>query len=505
MLIGPVTEKAKNRRDRRAGRQRGAGLVEYLGLLLVVAMALTTGAGVASGALSEGGLVKKLQYNVCLGVAKAVGNLGIDVTGACNDLNPDERTSDAPPCITHQQNRLVSGNIDFRFIRGEITGKDQIIDFVDPVTGEESSLLILGNEGGLGLEGDTRSAAQFLHQRGLVGSGKAVLQGGYGTSYTFDSHEEAQQFLDDHRGNMFQRILGAVPGASAVEGLYQGAKDFIGGLFGGDDESDADPAPSGIVASLALQAQGNLDFQGGGLPGINGDAAGLQGRLRALGKESGQIRYNFDGSSQLLVRYEGEVGLEGGLGVSRQLTQKYPWLGNLGLTGGGTFHGAVQYRLRFDENFEPSQFEMRIERGSVIDKQAGNDDVNIGDRDGEMTVNTYTLDLSDPENLDAVADTLPWVMAGNLAGPAGPVGILATDNPLSRRLMENSIEYEQVYETEGDFGAANTPDSSRENGVKFRGFGFGLNNETARRTLVSARGIDHSQPGATWYDLANCY
>src|SRR5690606_20324524 len=114
------------------------------------------------------------------------------------------------------------------------------------------------------------------------------------------------------------------------------------------------------------------------------------------------------------------------------------------------------------------------------------------------------LDLTDPESRDAVLDTLPWIAAGSLASPAGPIGILTTDNPLSQRLHENSIQYEQKYTTEGDLNAANTPEKGRESGLKIAGFGFGGNNETAKRHLTSARYIDHTQPGATWQELEHC-
>src|SRR5690606_32830896 len=112
MTRGPGTQRAtRKRRDRRLACERGAGLVEYIGLLLIMGMSLAVSVGIGAGALGEGGLVQQFRYDVCVGLSKAVEKIGIDAEGACKDVQPAP-DQELPPCVTYQQDRLISGNID---------------------------------------------------------------------------------------------------------------------------------------------------------------------------------------------------------------------------------------------------------------------------------------------------------------------------------------------------------------------------------------------------------
>lgn len=489
---------------RRASGERGAGTVEYIALLIIMGFSLGVTATIGGvGGQAQGALVKTVQYGVCKAMTTAVGKLGVRVDGGCERFH--ELPSNLPLCTTYQQDRLLSGNVDFRFIHGEVTGKDQIIDMIDPATGKETAYVILSNEAGVGLEADTGdkvptgNLSKFLSNKGFSAGAKATLTAGSGVVYKFDSAKDAQDFLNQRRGNTFTRVLGVVTGGKA-DALFDGIRKGWNWLTG---HKDTGPTPSGLTLDLGLQAEGNVSFQGGSVPGTKG-TAGFTADVKANGKESGQLRYNFDGSSQLSVRWQGEVGGSAGVGVSKDLQKKYPLLQDFGLSGNGNLNGAVGYTIKFDKHGKPTTFVLQTETGDSIGGKIGGKSFGKKGNVGDLTVHTYTLDLSDPNNRDAVMNTLPWVMAGNLASPSVPVGILATDNPLSRRLKQNSVEYEQNYSTTGDQMAASTPDSDRENGVKVKGFGVGYNDETARRTLKHARYIDHSQPGATWQDLAKC-
>lgn len=486
---------------RRGRGERGAGTVEYIALLIIMGFSLGVSATIGGvGGQAQGALVKTVQYGICKAMTTAVGELGVKVDGGCERFH--ELPSNMPFCTTYQQDRLLSGNVDFRFIHGELTGKDQIIDMIDPGTGKETSWVILSNEAGIGLEGQTGDSGgldKFLSDRGFDAEAKATLTAGSGVVYTFDSADEAQDFLDQRRGNMFTRVLGVLTGGKA-DAIFDGIRKGWDWLTGQDDP---DPTPSGVTVDLGLQAEGNVSFQGGSVPGTKGNV-GFAGGVDANGRESGQLRYNFDGTSQLSVRWEGEVGGSAGLGVSRELQKRYPLLQDLGISANGILNGAVTYTIKFDKHGNPTTFRLQTETGESVGGQAGGQVYGAKRNVGDLTAHTYTLDLTNPDNRSAVMDTLPWVMASNLASPSVPVAILTTDNPLSHRLKDNSIEYEQNYSTTGDELAASTPDADREHGLKYKGFGVGYNDETAQRTLRSARYIDHSQPGSTWQDLAKC-
>ncbi|MQA79794.1 MAG: hypothetical protein GEV10_15155 [Streptosporangiales bacterium] len=483
-------------RNARRNRQRGAATVEYLAVLLILASSLSV--GLVTG-LAKGALVDQVNFALCKSMVKAVRVLGVEVENTCVAPMP----KNMPPCVTYKQDRLLGANGTFRFIRGELTGKDTIVDLVDPVTGDESALVFLSNEAGVGLEyNDSVSKGKFtsaMESRGLSPQGKLMLQGGTGVVYEFDSHEDAQNFLDSRRGNLFTRGLGVITGGKA-DALFDGARNLFNDITGNDDD-DA-PTPSGLTADLAIQAEAGLSYETGTQSQTNGASFRLD--ATANGEARGQFRYNFDGTSQIEVRFEGEVGLEGGVGANEHLKDQIPLLGDLSVTGGGNLAGAVGYRLRFDKHGNPTQFVLTTESGGGLQWKAGANRGHAGGQDGELTVNTYTLDLTNPENMDAFADSFPALAAGQLASPISPVAILTTDNPISRRLKENSVQYEQVYDTEGDMLGVDSPDSANEKGLKIKGVGIGFNDETAKRTLRTARYIDHSQPGSTWQNLAKC-
>lgn len=485
-------------------RERGAGLVEYLGLILVLASLLAVSGGIAGGlARTEGGLAAQFRHGVCALQHKTMQVLGIEPRGRCpsghEEKPQDAKPQDLPECRTYRQDRLMGANVDFRFIRAEVSGRDHIIHFVDPETGDEVSLVILANEGGIGVEAHTGrriSAGEFteaVSRDGFNASAKAMLQAGAGALYEFDSPEDAQEFLDNHRGNTFKRVLGAIPGTSAVEGLYQGAKS----LLGFDDKSE--PAPVGVTAGVALQAEGWVTYEGGSVPGLKGKA-NFRTDLDAQGRATGRMRYKFDGSSLWMLRFNGEVGLKGGVGLSKKLQNKHPLLDGLGLTGGGRVEGAVEYRVWFDKDGTPDRLQVWTVTGKAGRGKAGGRNGSAELSRGSQNVHIYNLDLDDPKNMEALKGTFTDAVAAG--SPAAPLVALTTDSPLGRRLAEDSVEYDLDYDTEGL--DARAPDSSEESGLKVKGFGVGGNSQSRRLSLKSARYMDHSQPGAVWRELPNC-
>lgn len=487
---------------RRRTSERGAVTSEFLALFLVVAMALTVTAGTAA---KQGALVKGIQYGLCKVMVQVTQTLGVDGAGKgdpCGE-NPLTGHNDLPLCIIRHQDRLLGVNGTFRFIRGELTGKDTIIDTVDPETGDEKSFVFLKNEAGIGVEakeGGKGNLVSKLKKNGLGFDAKAVVQGGTGVVYEFDSHEDAQEFLDSRRGNYFTRAAGIITGGKA-EALYDGVRKGLtelGGLVGIGDGEYEGPTPSGVTAELAVQADAGVSFEKGTK---KSGPINFRADVRANGRAGGQFRYNFDGTSRLTVRYEGEVAGNGGVGIDKETKKKLPLLGDLSATAGGNLAGAVEYRVKFDKHGNPTNFILRTESGGGWQYKVGADRAHKSGKSQELTVNTYNLDLTRPENLEAFQESFPALVTG---GPVSPLALLTNDTPLGRRILDDSVQYRQVFDVEGATYGGKGPSGADEKGIKIKGVGIGFNDETTKKTLKSAEYIDHSAPGATWHDLADC-
>lgn len=454
-------------------RERGAATVEYMAVLLILGACLAVGGTYGLSGKGPGALVGTVQYGICQGMQTAVGKLGIKVDAGCK---PYQDHSTSPRCVTYQQDRLLGINAAFRFIRGEVNGRDTIVSYVDPATGDEQALVFLSNDVGAGVE-----AAK--NKSGFKVNAKAVANLGTGVVYHFDSRKEAQDFLDARRGNIFTRALGVLTGGKAGA-LFDGIRKGWDWLTGQEDHG---PTPMGVTAELSLQGEAGASGQKkvGGVVGIGGEA-------QAKGKASGQIRYNFDGTSQLDVRFDGSVTGEAGLKADSHL----PVLGDLNFMPGHTWNGTVAYRIRFDKHGNPKQLVFISEHGTSNSLKLGPDAANGKGSDGSLTRHTYTLDLTDPSNRAAFDKAFP---AGGY-GPINPVSFLG-DNSLLQRLSNNSVQLKMTYDTQGNQLAATAPDDNTEHGLKIKGVGIGANDDTARRTLKKAW---IKTPGGDWHVASKC-
>lgn len=472
MRVTAREKPAGGRRSRfGSNRERGAATVEYLGVLLILGAAFAATA-LFSGLSGDGFLVQTVRYGVCKGLSTAVAKLGVEVDTPCQA--PESRK--LPRCVTYQQDRLLGVNGAFRFVRGEINGKDRILTYVDPATGDEKALVFLSNEGGVGVEAARKKALKKAGPE-LQASAKAMADAGTGVVYEFDSRKEAQDFLDQRRGNIFTRAAGVLTGGKA-DALFDGIRHLLG-------DEDA-PEPTGVTVDLGLQGEGGVSGE------QNLGRVGIKGKLQAKGRAGGRYRQNFDGTSRLTVRFEGELTGEAGLTSKTKL----PVLGDLNLTPGGSINGAVGYRVKFDKNGEPIQFQLRSETGHGTHVKGGSEGGEGKGSDGKLTRHTYTLDLTDPENKAAFDKAFP--LGGR--GPMSPVALLGNES-LTKQLAKNGIEMEQKYDTKGDQLSAKAPDNTSGGGIKIGGVGIGWNNDKASRHLVSAR---MRLPGEGWHKLSQC-
>lgn len=474
-------------------RERGSATLQYICVLVIVVAFL----GAVAATVGKSKLGEQVEYALCQAINK-VGSLAGAKPGECQKPLPDN----LPRCVTYQQDRLLGINGSFRFIRAELSGTDRILTYVNPNTGEEKALVVLGAERGAGLEAGKEfkgsKLGKALGKKGLGFDAKAVLQGKAGVVYSFDSREEAQNFLDQRRGNLLKRAGGVITGG-AVDGIIDGGRKAWNWLTGQEDDG---PTPSGVVGELGEQGEFTTSFQAGAIPKTKGTISPrAEGTIN--GRKSARFRYNFDGSSRLTVSSEGTVKVNGGIGLHKKFQKRHPLLQDLQAGGEYGWVGASRYTIRFDKHGNPFQFRLTTESGSHYGFKVGGKVIKKGGNKGQLTAHTYTLDLTDPQNMQALKQSLPNVALGGASlRPAH--WILASDSPLAQRLANDSVEYKQVYKTEGNALGGNSPDGSTETGVKQKGVGLGFNNDTSRRTLVSTQYLDHRVPGSTWQDLLKC-
>lgn len=128
----------------------------------------------------------------CKVIVAATKALGVETKSTCGDggsKKSKKLPADLPPCTVYDRERLTGANGTFRLIHAEISGKDKITTVIDPATGK-------GGDAG----------------------GKLGVQAGGNPVYKFDSHEEAEEFLEHRRGNVFKRAAGAFTGPT--DGLF---------------------------------------------------------------------------------------------------------------------------------------------------------------------------------------------------------------------------------------------------------------------------------------------
>lgn len=462
-------------------------------MLVILGSALAVGVTAGAGSSSrQGALVGTVRYGICRGMVAGMRALG--VTGGTGCVDDSTRTV-LPRCTVYQQERLIDLNGDFRYIHGESAGKDRIVTLIDPATGKETAYVILSGQAGGGVEGTLDgasgtgrfgSATKWLRSNGFGATGKVQAQYAEGVVYKFDSQQQAQDFLDARRGGIFRRSAAVLTGGR-LDGLYDSARRVFDRIRG---RNDTGPAIDGITYDLGANAEGSASYQKSVGAGVSGSADG-----KAVGRTDGQVRLNRDNTSEVSYQFEGELGGSGHAGASAKLSRINPLFKDLSLDGKGHVNGAAGYTIKFDKNGKPISFTMRTQTGDAYQGHAG--PVKFGKSTGDLTTHTYTLDLTDPQNMQAFRDSAPYIAQG-------PAGLLTTHNPLVDRLKSDGVEEEQRYETRGDPMSARTPDTATEHAIKAKGYGLGVNDDSASINLRSARYIDHGEPGTTWQTLAKC-
>jgi len=505
--------------------ERGASTYEYVALIAVVAA--------VSGAFAvlAGPIIESVRFSIC----RAFG-------GDCpSSTNPHigQRDPNFTKCTIFDQNRTLGFNASYRGIRGENSGKDQLIEQVDPVTGKKTAAVILTGKSGLGVESGDRDDVPILddinkrlkrRQRGKFDvSVFAGINGELGSRYDFDDVEQAERFLNGRRGADWKRVVSGLSGTTgnAVENGLATLNKYVrkgwAWLTGGDPAKVADEqglAPNAMIIRLGGEAKGSAKWSGtlGADNKVQGKASGEAGLNGAL---SGDLTVFTEGPNRGMRIYtnkgtlDDNLKVDGGLDLSNILpaAAKVQLQGAKGRT--------VTYTVVFDKEGNPLRVQFQLDTevkggGGVkvgVPQGKQNDPAKTGEVKGDGNVgrrysHIYNLELSGPENkenLDA--------FEGLFATPGGLVAVPRSFSYGDPKYIEQLVKFRTAMDKNGQevkfeydtFGATlGSEGASGEKGIKKKGFGIGWTDETTRARYRSGHYFDRRHPDLGWVPLANC-
>lgn len=434
----------------------GAGSLEYIGVLTVVAVAVAAFAVVPAS----------FPFRDAIGQALCAMFSGGDC-GASEELA-------LPQCEISAEGREIGASITaFSIVLGR-TDKYDLVQY-----GDGTARVMTGDvlEAGAAAEAGGGSQLSMGDDGSVSGglSGEASLTGTGGLQliYDFDDADEAEQWVEDNR-NIFTQSLNFAGGP-----LADGAEQLWNHL---DDDR---PVPSAYAVEVGAS------LQLGGEGGIGGVASGAaSGQLGV----TGVLQQNRDGTSQFST--EAKASAEGELILA---------MAN-GELGGDYSAG---YTVQYDSSGRPTRLELTTvtrwdsavgmntlglaSGGSTIDEFGW--DFDIGKWGGE-TRTTTVLDLTDPANRAAFDDV--FLTAGPFAvmDPQAPFD--GSAGALQQRVSESGIVVSAAY-------AVDTSDS----GIDIHGggglqFALDVGSDSFERRLLEANVYNGADPAAGFQPLSTC-
>lgn len=497
--------------------ERGAAMVEFVGIIFVAALLM---AGVAGRVAQGSDTPQTVWWGICSAYRTAPGFEDMPCQEPPShdsedpaDPNPDENqptTADdrakdlSVPCVASQVNRVDNVNGVIYGIRVGTGATDEI-----KINADGTATVSLSETTELGVEA---AIAKTVGGQGVKGSVYAVDNGEFKYTYNFPDAASAKAFLDERR-NLLARVADtALPGSQTINELSTRLGNWLQNNVGDkmpwvSDEDRAAHAQqqanrTADAISIAVGTKANASAKIG-----NNE---IKGQAEVELSAKGEALVNLDPSkgSSFTATMEGKVGG----GVSAQLGDPKNGIGALfGVSGIAGAKGS--YKVAFDSNGQPTQLVVTREfTGQVIGDatlQAGGVLKFPAEKGGVGGIyqTTWTLDLSDPANRAAfdAAFSVGSVTAGDYTGAVAlPNLTLSGDmieawKQLGSRLDADAYEANYTYVLGTLGGGASLKDYEVKEGV----FGAGLTVTETGRILVNATGYDHRTGGPT-VPLATC-
>jgi hypothetical protein len=514
MIVRADHTPAANRAD------RGAAMVEFVGIIFVAAVLM---AGVAGRVAQGTEAPQAVWWGICSAYRTAPGfeDMPCQEPPSQDPPGSEEPTTSDPdgtqpatpgdraeelsvPCVASQVNRVDNINAVAYGIRVGTGATDEI-----RINADGTATVSLSETTELGVEA---AIAKTIGGKGVKGSVSAVDNGEFKYTYNFPDAASAKAFLDERR-NLLARVTDTVvPGSQTINELSTRLGNWLQNNVGDKMPwvSDADRAAhaqqqanrTADAVSIAVGTKANANAKIG-----NNE---IKGQVEAELSAKGEALVNLDPSkgSSFTATIEGKAGG----GVSAQLGDPKNGIGALfGVSGIAGAKGA--YKVAFDSDGKPTQLVVTREftgqvigdatlgAGGVIKVPAEKGGV------GGIYQTTWTLDLTDPANLAAFngAFTVGSVSAGDYTGAVALPNLVLTSDvieawkQLGSRMDADSYEANYTYVLGTLGGGANAKDYEIKEGV----FGAGLTVTETGRILVDATGYDHRTGGPT-VPLATC-
>ena len=443
----------------RARPDDGAGALEYVGILAVIASLVVAVALVP--------VAEPARVGVTTAICRLLG--GTDCGGDAVQANP------LPTCETSFDSRRIGidatafsvkvGRLDeYRISRfGDGSARVSTID-----TGE------IGAAGGVGAKVDMELGPDGQVRSGARLSGEAVAGGSLRALYDFDTVEAAEAWVAGNRSATGHALnfLGG-PLADGVEQVWN--------MIDGDR-----PKPSGYAVEVSSRLKGSATAGFGGL---------ANGAAEATGTVAGTYEQSIrDGTSSFSGTATGDGNVQ---------------LSALFAGGGATGSQALGYTVTYDRDGRPTSFTLTTTSDRAATLGTNTTPLGTGSTavpkigwsgtvavEAGSVVESMSLDLSVPANRSAFDDFM--VVAGPVAAPRIGPGALRNAEALGARIAADGLFIRTAYDVQNGGGRADIDVSA--------GFKFGLGGavDTVGRTIAGSEYFDARQAAAGVRPLTTC-
>lgn len=512
---------------RRHAREAGVAATEYVGLLLVVSVIVSSLVVVpAFGA-------ENFTYQVCRLVSAA-----LQLDGGCTPPPPpkDRAVPLGVACVTNRTDNKVGYNLLVEGVRGDRADGDTVTH-----DGTGKSSVKINQGGGIGVEAATNGSGK------ASAKARASILGDVAYEYVFTPDmggaDAANKFREDQRGGWgdWRSIAQTAmpPGTSTIyEGATRAKNGIVDGWNWARKKVGMGPSQAEIDAHNRQRRAGEADSMIVSLTTIGEASASLAAGVVKGGAGakitttgSSKVTLSGDGSSTFKGLIQLDANAQATFGVSGVRKGKK---GPDGKTTGTDIPpflnaradgmGSGAYEVKFDKDGNPETLTFTTEYSGTVSgglkptAKGGGGKVtpNIAGKDGQLHQEVRVLDLKDPTNralFDKTFVTVGETVNGSSIKVVAPrIGLTPQENmafganaaALWDRTNKDAYVANFTYDVEGDeYSGEGGNTANKEKGIKAGVYGGGVTKTKTTLKLVQATAHDN-RTGEAPHTLATC-